>query len=224
MTNTRIIAIDGPAGSGKSTTAKLVAKKLGFLYLDTGAMYRAITLKVLAKGIDPRSENEVSRIAESTSIQIKYGNGSNRILLDGKDVTEKIRASQIDENVSFVSEHKTVRKALVNLQKKMGENQNVVAEGRDTTTVVFPDALLKIYLDCDLEERAKRKVLDFEGRGVSISCQEQKKKIALRDNIDSKRKLNPLRKDKDAFIVDTTHLTIQQQVEKVIQIYKETFS
>jgi cytidylate kinase len=221
---TRIIAIDGPAGSGKSTTAKLVAKKLGFLYLDTGAMYRALTLKVLEQGIDPRSEKEVSQIAESSSIEIKQGDSSNKILLDGKDVTDKIRAPRVDENVSFVSEHERVRKALVNLQKKVGQNQNLVAEGRDTTTVVFPDAFLKVYLDCDLKERAKRKALEFKEKSISTSIQEQKKGLFSRDQIDSKRKISPLKKDEGAFVINTTHLTIQQQVEKVLQIYMEKIS
>lgn len=221
---TRIIAIDGPAGSGKSTTAKLAAKKLGFLYLDTGAMYRAITLKVLEKGLDPKSEAEVSRIARSSSLQIKQVGGSNRILLDGKDVTEKIRAPKIDENVSFVSEHRMVREILVSLQREIGENQDVVVEGRDITTVVFPHAFLKIYLDCDLEERAKRKAIEFKEKSVSTSFEDQKKRIASRDQIDSKRKFSPLKKDDAVFTIDTTHLTIEQQVEKLIQIYREAIS
>ncbi|MGB2698224.1 MAG: (d)CMP kinase [Candidatus Zixiibacteriota bacterium] len=221
---TKVIAIDGPAGSGKSTTAKLVAKKLGFLYLDTGAMYRTLTLKVLDEGINPRSEDEVSKAAETSRIEIKQGNGVNRIFLDGRDVTEKIRDSRIDENVSFVSKYKRVRETLVNLQRKIGENQNVVAEGRDTTTVVFPQAFIKIYLDCDLKERAKRKALEFQGKGITTSINEQKEKLALRDRIDSKRELSPLKKDKDAFIIDTTHLNIEQQVDKVVQIYNESIS
>jgi cytidylate kinase len=221
---TRIIAIDGPAGSGKSTTAKLVAKRLGFLYLDTGAMYRAITLKVLGMGVDPRSEKEVSIIAQSSSIEIEHVDCSNKIILDGKDVTDKIRNPLIDENVSFVSEHTKVRETLVNLQKKIGERRNVVAEGRDTTTVVFPDAFLKIYLDCDLEERARRKVLELKEKGIADSLEKQKKRIVSRDEIDSKRRLSPLKKDRDASIIDTTHLSVEQQVEKVVQIYKESLS
>ena len=221
---TKVIAIDGPAGSGKSTTAKLVAKRLGFLYLDTGAMYRALTLKVLDQGIDPRSESEVSNVVETSRIEIKQGDGGNRIFLDGRDVTEKIRDSRIDENVSFVSKYKRVRETLVNLQREIGENQNVVAEGRDTTTVVFPQAFIKIYLDCDLRERAKRKAVEFQGKGITTSMDKQKEKLALRDGIDSKRELSPLKKDKDAFIIDTTRLSIEQQVEKVVQIYNESIS
>lgn len=221
---TRIIAIDGPAGSGKSTTARLVARRLGFLYLDTGAMYRAITLKVLEKGVNPRKEKEVSEIAQSSSIEIEQGDCSCRIILDGQDVTDKIRDPVIEENVSFVSEYRRVRETLVDLQKKIGESQNVVAEGRDTTTVVFPDAFLKIYMDCDLEERARRKLLELEEKGISNSLKQQEKRIASRDEIDSKRRLSPLAKDKDAFVIDTTHLSIEEQVDKVVQIYKESLS
>jgi cytidylate kinase len=221
---TKVIAIDGPAGSGKSTTAKLVAKRLGFLYLDTGAMYRAITLKVLDEGIDPRSEDEVSKVAEASKIEIKPADGANRIFIDGTDVTQKIRDFRIDENVSLVSKYRKVRETLVNLQRKLGENQNVVAEGRDTTTVVFPHAFVKIYLDCDLKERSKRKALEFQGKGVTTSLDEQKEKLSLRDRIDSKRKLSPLKKDKDAFVINTTHLTIEQQADKVVQIYNESIS
>lgn len=220
----KVIAIDGPAGSGKSTTARLVAKKLGFLFLDTGAMYRALTLKILDEGIDPRSEQEVSKATETSRIEIKQEDGTNRIILDGKDVTEKIRDTRIDENVSFISKYRKVRKTLVNLQRKIGENQNVVAEGRDTTTVVFPDAFVKIYLDCDLNERSKRKALEFQGKGTTTSINDQKEKLSLRDRIDSKRELSPLKKDEDALVIDTTHLTIEQQVDKVIQIYNESIS
>lgn len=220
----KVIAIDGPAGSGKSTTAKLVAKRLGFLFLDTGAMYRALTLKILDEGIDPRSEDEVSKAAETSRIEIKKGDGINRIILDGKDVTEKIRDSRIDEIVSFISIYRRVRETLVNLQRKIGENQNVVAEGRDTTTVVFPHAFVKIYLDCDLNERSRRKALEFQGKGTTTSINDQKERLSLRDRIDSKRELSPLKKDKDALVIDTTHLTIEQQVDKVIQIYNESIS
>lgn len=220
----KVIAIDGPAGSGKSTTAKLVAKRLGFLFLDTGAMYRALTLKILDEGIDPRSEDEVSKAAETSRIEIKQGDGINRIILDGKDVTEKIRDSRIDEIVSFISIYRRVRETLVNLQRKIGENQNVVAEGRDTTTVVFPHAFVKIYLDCDLNERSRRKALEFQGKGTATSINDQKERLSLRDRIDSKRELSPLKKDKDALVIDTTHLTIEQQVDKVIQIYNESIS
>lgn len=217
----RIIAIDGPAGSGKSTTAKLVAEKLKFLYLDTGAMYRAITLRALEKGIDVRSEQRLKRLAQDSKIEFKHENSQTKVLLDGEDVTLKIRGPEIDRKVSFVSKRKNLREALVKLQKEIGKENNLVAEGRDTTTVVFPQALVKIYMDCDLKKRAKRRLMEFKQRGICSTLEEQVKELERRDKIDSKRKTSPLLKDKDAFLIDTTNLTIDQQVQKVIEIYKK---
>jgi len=217
----RIIAIDGPAGSGKSTTAKLVAEKLKFLYLDTGAMYRAITLRALEKGIDVRSEQRLKRLAQGSKIKFKHENSQTKVLLDGEDVTLKIRGPEIDRKVSFVSKHKNLREALVKLQKEIGKENDLVAEGRDTTTVVFPQALVKIYMDCDLKKRAKRRLMEFKQRGICSTLEEQVKELERRDKIDSKRKTSPLLKDKDAFLIDTTNLTIDQQVQKVIEIYKK---
>ena len=192
----RIIAIDGTAGSGKSTTAKSVAQKLKFLYLDTGAMYRAITLRALEKGIDMRSEERLKRLAQDSKIEFKHENSQTKILLDGEDVTLKIRGPEIDRKVSFVSKHKNLREVLVKLQKEIGKKNDLVAEGRDTTTVVFPQALVKIYMDCDLKERAKRRFLEFKQRGICSTLEEQIKELERRDKIDSKRKASPLLKDK----------------------------
>jgi cytidylate kinase len=217
----KIIAIDGPAGSGKSTTAKLVAKRLGFLYLDTGAMYRAITLKALENKIDVCDEEKLERLVRKSKIEFRNEDCSNKIFLDGKDVTPEIRTPLIDKNVSYVSEHKNLRKILVELQRKMGEKNDLVAEGRDTTTVVFPDALVKIYLDCKLEERAKRRFSELEEKGIKTTLKEQLKDLTLRDNIDSKRENSPLTKDKNAYLIDTTDLTIEEQVQKVIRIYNK---
>jgi cytidylate kinase len=215
----RIIAIDGPAGSGKSTTAKLVAQKLNFLYLDTGAMYRAITLKALEKGLDVNDEEKLEKLAKDSVISFKNENGINKILLDGKDVTEKIRDPMVNQNVSFVSMHKQVRRILVEKQKEIGRRYDLVAEGRDTTTVVFPHAF-KVYLDADLKERAKRRFLELKDRGIQTSMNEQIEEIAKRDKLDSQREASPLCRDKDAVVVDTTNLTIEEQVNKVIELYK----
>lgn len=217
----RIIAIDGTAGSGKSTTAKSVAQKLKFLYLDTGAMYRAITLKALKKRIDVRSEERLKRLAQDSKIEFKHENSQTKVLLDGEDVTLKIRDPEIDREVSFVSKHKKLREVLVKLQKEIGKKNDLVAEGRDTTTVVFPQALVKIYMDCGLKERAKRRFLEFKQRGICSTLEEQIKELERRDKIDSKRKASPLLKDKDAFLINTTNLTIDQQVQKVLEIYKK---
>jgi cytidylate kinase len=216
----KVIAIDGPAASGKSTTAKLVAQKLGFLYLDTGAMYRAITLKALKQGVDVNDEEKLEKLTKNSVITFENKDGSSRIWLDGKDVTEKIREPQVDRNVSYVSMHKKVRRMLVEMQKRMGEENDLVAEGRDTTTVVFPHAF-KVYLDADLEERAKRRFLELKEKGIQTTLDEQKEEISRRDKLDSEREQSPLLRDKDAVVVDTTHLTIQQQVDRVIQLFRQ---
>lgn len=218
---TKIIAIDGTAGSGKSTTAKMVAKRLGFMYLDTGAMYRSLTLKALEKKIDVCNEKKLEKLAKNSKIEFRNKNCSYKIFLDGKDVTLEIRSPWIDKNVSYVSEHKNLRKILVELQREIGEKNDLVAEGRDTTTVVFPDALVKVYMDCKLKERAKRRLWELEQKGIKTTLKEQLKDLTLRDNIDSKRKNSPLTKDKDAVLIDTTDLTIEQQVDEVISIYKK---
>lgn len=215
----RIIAIDGPAGSGKSTTAKLVAQKLGFLYLDTGAMYRAITLKALEYEVDVNDEEELKKLTENSSIAFENKDGVNGILLDGKDVSEEIRSPQVTRNVSFVSMHKQVRKILVEMQKKMGEKNDLVAEGRDTTTVVFPQAF-KVYLDADLKERAKRRFLELKEKGINSTIREQEAELSRRDKLDSEREASPLVRDKEAVFVDTTHLTIEQQVDRVIEMFR----
>jgi len=217
----KIIAIDGPAGSGKSTTAKLVAEELRFLYLDTGAMYRAITLKALQKGVDLNSAKKLEGLAQDSEIEFKQKDSQTKILLDGEDVTLKIRDPEIDRKVSLVSTHKRLRETLVRLQKKMGEQNDLVAEGRDTTTVVFPQALVRVYLDCDLEERAKRRLLEFKQKGINSTLKEQMKELKRRDKIDSQREISPLLKDEEAFVIDTTGLNINQQVKKVVEVYKE---
>jgi len=218
----QVIAIDGPASSGKSTTAKLVARRLGFVYLDTGAMYRAITLKALRKGLNPQDEKELTEIARNSKLDLIDEKGTNKVFLDEEDVTELIREPRINRAVSLVSVHKGVRIALVSKQKELGKKHNLVAEGRDTTTVVFPDATLKVYLDCDIKERAKRRMLEFKGKGINTTLEEQEKELSRRDKIDSEREASPLIKDPEAIIVDTTNLSIQEQVEKIVQLYEKS--
>jgi cytidylate kinase len=215
----KVIAIDGPAGSGKSTTARLVAQRLNFLYLDTGAMYRAITLKALENGLDINDEEKLEKLTKNSVISFKREDGIDKIFLDSRDVTEKIREPLVNQYVSFVSMHKRVRKILVEKQKQIGRKNDLVAEGRDTTTVVFPRAF-KIYLDADLKERAKRRFLELKDKGIQTSLEEQIKEITKRDKLDSEREASPLCLDKDAVVVDTTHLTIEEQVNEVIELYK----
>jgi cytidylate kinase len=216
----KVIAIDGPAASGKSTTAKLVAKRLGFLYLDTGAMYRAITLKALECGVGVNDEESLEKLAKNSVITFKNHEGVNRIWLDGRDVSERIREPRVDSNVSYPSMHKKVRRLLVQMQRKMSEENDLVAEGRDTTTVVFPNAF-KVYLDADLKERAKRRLLELKEKGIEATLEQQIEEISERDKLDSQRETSPLLRDKNAVVVDTTHLTIEQQVGRVIALFEE---
>jgi cytidylate kinase len=216
-----VIAIDGPAGSGKSTTAKLVSKKLGFVYLDTGAMYRAITLKALRKKISPKDEEKLTQIAQNSNLDLREEEGASKVYLDEEDITESIREPSINRIVSDISVHKKLRAVLVAKQKELGEKHNLVAEGRDTTTVVFPQATLKVYLDCDIKERAKRRMLELQAKGIQTTLDEQIHELSSRDKIDSQRETSPLKLDPEAVIVDTTDLTIEGQVKKVIESYNK---
>ncbi|MCB2230613.1 (d)CMP kinase [bacterium] len=214
--NCRIVAIDGPAGSGKSTTAKLVAARLGYQYLDTGAMYRALTWHALQNGIAPSDEPTLARIAAELTIDFETHADANRVFLNGIEVTNEIRTPEVTRHVSEVSAHHGVRVAMVEKQKAMGKKGCIVAEGRDTTTVVFPQADLKIYLIAAVDERAKRRLEDLRKLGVSSSIGEQVADLERRDHFDSNRQHSPLTRAKDAFEIDTTSLTIEQQVDRII--------
>jgi cytidylate kinase len=223
----RVIAIDGPASSGKSTTARLVAKRLGYLYLDTGAMYRAVTLKALRAGVDIDDEKALEEMARDTSLKMTFKEDQLRVFLNGEEVTSPIRSPEVNENVSKVSAYPGVRRAMVALQRKFasevagsgsgGEERGIVAEGRDMGTVVFPDAELKVFLTCDLHERAKRRHSELESQGVDFSPHKVRKNLEARDEIDSTREDSPLKRAEGAVIVDTTNLTIGEQVEEVLK-------
>jgi cytidylate kinase len=219
----RVIAIDGPASSGKSTTARLVAGRLGYLYLDTGAMYRAVTLKALRAGVDIDDEKALEEMARGSSIKMTFKNNQMRVFLNGEEVTSPIRSPEVNDNVSKVSAYPGVRRAMVVLQRKFvsdvagGKERGIVAEGRDMGTVVFPDAQLKVFLTCDLRERAKRRHLELESQGVDFSPHKVENNLASRDEIDSTREDSPLKRAEGAVVVDTTNLTIEQQVEEVLK-------
>ncbi len=207
-----IIAIDGPAGSGKSTTARLVAQQLGFFHLDTGAMYRAITLKIIEAGIRLTNRRQLQQLLDSTQLDLKWEKDRLQVLLDKRDVTEAIRQPAVSALVSPVSAIRSVREKLVAEQRRLAAGRNVVCEGRDIGSVVFPHAQLKIYLDCDLKERARRRLAELKGKAT---LEQVRKNLAERDRIDSRRRHSPLRRVRDAILIDTTHLTIEEQVALV---------
>jgi CMP/dCMP kinase len=221
MSRKIIIAIDGPAGSGKSTSAKMVAQKLGYLYIDTGAMYRAVTYLALKNNII-NDIDEVSELAKNVNIELSYIDGKTYVKADGVDITDEIRTFEVNSNVSPVSKIAEVRKALVEKQQIMGrQNSGVVMEGRDIATVVFPDADIKIFLTAEIDKRAERRMKEFSEKGNSFSIDEVKNNLIERDNIDSTREVSPLRKADDAYVVDTSSVTIDEQVNMIIDIAKK---
>ncbi len=216
-----VIAIDGPAGSGKSTTAREVARRLGLLYLDTGAMYRAVTLKALRQELDLHDQDRLVDLTRTARIEFRIVAGSQRVLLDGQDVSSEIRTPEVTAGTTPVSQHPQVREILVRRQQEIGAGGGVVAEGRDTTSVVFPDADLKIYLHADIRERAVRRVKDMNKLGVTTSSQEQSELLARRDHADSSRAASPLTRVADAIDLDTSHLTFEEQVQKIVELARQ---
>lgn len=213
-----IIAIDGPAGSGKSTIAKLVAKDMGLVYLDTGAMYRLVTLKALNEGIlgnDGLNElDKIKKLLDDLNIDIR----ENRFYLDDVDVSEEIRKPVVSENVSDVAAIREVREKMVDLQRKFSESKNVILDGRDIGTVVFPNADLKIFLVADARERAKRRYRELIQKGENVEIEEIYENILKRDKIDSTRKESPLKKAKDAVEVDTTSKSIEEVKNEILRM------
>lgn len=219
--NKFILTIDGPAASGKSTTARKIANKLNWLYLDTGAMYRAMAVKVLKKGIALDNAAAIGKIADETEISIQQTKNGIKIFLDREDITNKIRTPEIDRAVGPVCEVPQVREVLVVQQRKIGSKGNIVAEGRDMGTVVFPHADLKIFLIASLQSRAERRFKDMKKMGLDITKEKLIQEIKKRDQRDSKRTHSPLKKAEDCLVLDTTHLSINQQVDFILNKIKE---
>jgi cytidylate kinase len=209
------IAIDGPAGSGKSTVAKAVAEELGYLYVDTGAMYRAITYLALKNNVVDNVD-EVVKIAQNADLSLKFENGLTRVFLNGEEVTDKIRSMEVSSKVSEVSVIPEVREELVKIQREMSSNNSLVAEGRDVTTVVFPKAEVKIFLTATLNERSERRYKEFIEQNKDISFEIVRNNISKRDRIDSSRDMSPLTKAEDAIEIDSTSMSVEEEIKTIL--------
>jgi len=212
-----IIAIDGPSAAGKSTLAKRIARDLGFTYLDTGAMYRALALKVLSEGIDIDDGPTLKELVERTTIDLRETGESLKVLLDGEDVSDKIRTPEVSQMASKASALPVVRQRMLVLQRALGQRGNVVAEGRDVGTVVFPEANMKIFLDASTQERARRRVEELRRAGQQVSLTDTLREMAERDKRDRERDLAPLRKADDAIAIDSSSLDAEALAQTVMQ-------
>ena len=210
-----IIAVDGPAGSGKSTISKLLAKELGLVYLDTGAMYRLFTLKMLKENVSFSDSHKIDELLENLNINIE----NDRFYLDEKDVSEEIRKTDVAENVSKTAAIKEVREKMVNLQREFSKSKNVILDGRDIGTVVFPEADIKIFLVADAKERAERRFKELHEKGENISLDSIYENILKRDRLDSTRENSPLKKANDAIEVDTTGKNIEEVKNIILNLY-----
>jgi cytidylate kinase len=216
-----IIAIDGPAGAGKSTVARTIAHKLGFLYIDTGAMYRALTLKALDERIGERDILRLVEMANNTTIELmNKPDGFLQVLLDGRDVTDIIRQTHITKLVSEIAKVKEVRQVMLELQRRLGLSRDSVLDGRDIGTVVFPDADKKFFIDAQFPERVKRRYNELKELDHHVSLEAIELDLRNRDTIDSKREVAPLKKAEDAIYIDTTNMTIEEVVNKVLNEIK----
>lgn len=216
-----VIAIDGPAGSGKSTVARSVAKKLKFLYVDTGAMYRAITLKAINQNIDFRDAKKLVALSNNTDIKLVESGNSLKVYLDETDVSARIRTMEVTTKVKFVASLKEVRANMVKLQRELGQGSSgAVLEGRDIGTVVFPDAAHKFYLDAAYETRAKRRFDELKEKGLHASFEEIKEDVKARDASDMTREVGALKRAVDAIVIDTTGMTVKEVVNRILETIK----
>ena len=221
MKNKLIITVDGPAAAGKSTVSKILSQRISYMYLDTGALYRACAYKASECGILSDDERSLSELCEKMRVSLKRVDGDMRILVDGDDMTQKIRTEQIGFLASKISAIPAVREALLSLQRKAGEKGGVIAEGRDMGTVVFPYADLKFFLDAEVRERVQRRYLEILERGDNADYEEIRMRLIKRDQQDMTREISPLRQTDDSILIDTTILSVEEVVEKMSGIIKK---
>lgn len=219
-----IITLDGPAGSGKSTTAREVAKKINYTYLDTGAMYRAITLAVLERHFTPSHSSDVIALLSQIQLSLNYENGVQKTYLNGRDVSDAIRTVSVTQNVSAISSIREVREFLVKQQREIGKQGGFVIDGRDAGTVIFPNAEMKFFLTANVEERAKRRQKEMAAKGVHVPLDEMIADIQSRDEFDSTRAESPLIKAADAIEMDNSAMTIDEQVDFIVNIFRSRFA
>ena len=216
-----VIAIDGPAGAGKSTVARRVAQQLGFIYVDTGAMYRAVTNRTLGRGLDPTDAAAVGELAARIDVRFVREGENLRVLADGRDVTEQIRTPAVTAAVAQISQVPAVRQAMVRLQRELAAAGKAVLDGRDIGTVVTPDACCKIFLTASAQERARRRWLELREKGYTPDQDQLRREMEQRDKQDSERELAPLVQAPDAVAIDTTGLTIDEVVDRIVEIYQD---
>ncbi|WP_249709277.1 (d)CMP kinase [Bacillus cereus] len=218
------IAIDGPAAAGKSTVAKVVAKKLSYVYIDTGAMYRTITYAALEQKVDIENEEQLMEVVKDVKIEFQQGENTQLVFLNGQDVSEVIRTPEVTNRVSIVAKHRLVREEMVRRQQELAEKGGVVMDGRDIGTHVLPDAEVKIFMLASVEERAERRHLENMNKGFDSNLEQLKEEIAQRDKLDSEREVSPLKKADDALELDTTSLSIEEVVQKIMGIVSGVFA
>ena len=215
------VAVDGPAGSGKSTITKLVAKSLGFNYVDTGAMYRALTYNFLSNGLDELEEEEIKELLSKTDFKVEYVDGVQYVYVNNEEVSDKIRTAEVSKFTSLFAKSPAVRDFLIDTQRNLANTNNIIMDGRDIASVVLPNADVKIFLTASVEERARRRVLDFERQGIeNVDFEKVKEDIKARDWQDENRDIAPLVKVESATLIDTTSLTIDEVVEKMTELVK----
>jgi CMP/dCMP kinase len=219
--NGLVIALDGPSGAGKSTVARLLAQKLGYIYIDTGAMYRAIGWKTRHEGIDPSDEKKLADLCQRTEVLIRKDNSDPRVYVDGRDVSNEIRTPEMGMTASAVSKSAAVRARLLMLQRELGNNGGVVMDGRDIGTVVFPDADIKFFLDASAGERGRRRYLELKAKGMDVDLTRITQEIVDRDQQDSSRILAPLKKAEDALLLDTTGMSIDGVLDFMLKVVEK---